>query len=125
MQKNTVPTHLLVANVLQRVRHHGNTHIDQIRGGHLEHLLAELLAILVDLLHRHRAHNGALVTLQRDQRNVLDLLFGFAQKLFASRQQHILVLALDLHLRNAGHRNWHALTGVHTGTFHLQRHCVQ
>lgn len=41
-------------NIFQGVADHANAHVDQIGGGHLEDLLGELLAILVDLLHTNK-----------------------------------------------------------------------
>lgn len=45
-------TNLIIVDVFQGVADHTDAHVDQVRGGHLEHLLRELLTILVDLLHR-------------------------------------------------------------------------
>lgn len=38
-------------NIFQGVADHANAHVDQVRGGHLEDLLGELLTVLVDLLY--------------------------------------------------------------------------
>lgn len=120
-----VSAYLLIADILQRVGHDGNAHVDQVGRSDLEHLFRELLAILVDLLDRHRPHDGTLVAFERHQGDVLDFGFRFAEELLARRQQHVLVLALDLHLRDAGHGDRHALAGVHGRAFHLQRHGVE
>ena len=37
-------------NIFERVADDTDPHVDQIRGGHLEDLLGELLTVLVDLL---------------------------------------------------------------------------
>lgn len=37
-------------NIFESVADHANAHVDQVRGGHLEDLLGELLPVLVDLL---------------------------------------------------------------------------
>ena len=50
-------------------------------------------------LHRHGSHDGPLVPLERLQRHLRDLLVRLAQELLARRQQHLLVLTLDLDLR--------------------------
>lgn len=118
-------TYLLIADVLQRVGHHRDAHVDQVGRGDFEHLLGELLPVLVDFLDRHRAHDGTLVAFQGNQCNMLDFRFGLAEELLARRQQHVLVLALDFDLGNAGHGNWHTLAGVHGWTFHLQCHRVE
>lgn len=43
-------SYFFVANVFESVGDDGDAHVDQVRGGHLEDLLGELLAILVDFL---------------------------------------------------------------------------
>lgn len=43
--------YLIIMNIFQGVADHANAHVDQIGGGHLEDLLGELLAVLVDLLY--------------------------------------------------------------------------
>lgn len=42
--------YLIVMDVFQSVADHTDSHVDQIGRGHLEHLLGELLTVLVDLL---------------------------------------------------------------------------
>lgn len=42
--------YLIVMDVFQSVADHADSHVDQIGRGHLEHLLGELLTVLVDLL---------------------------------------------------------------------------
>ncbi len=37
-------------DIFERVADHADAHVDQVRGSHLEHLLGELLSVLVDLL---------------------------------------------------------------------------
>ena len=49
-------------------------------------------------LYGHIAHYGSLVALKGLLRNGAYLTRGFAQKLLASRLQHIFILALNLHL---------------------------
>ena len=44
-------SYLVVADVLESVAHHTDAHVDQIRGGHLEHGFGELLTIFVDFLY--------------------------------------------------------------------------
>uniref|UniRef100_A0A2M4DLA0 Putative secreted protein n=1 Tax=Anopheles darlingi TaxID=43151 RepID=A0A2M4DLA0_ANODA len=121
----TAAAYLFIADILQRVGYYRYAHVDQIGRGNFEHLLGELLAILVDLLDRHRAHDRPLVALERYQCNVLDFGLRFPEELLASRQQHILILALDLNLRNPGHGNWYALARVHGRALDLQRHRVE
>lgn len=41
-------------NIFECVADDTNPHVDQIRGGHLEDLLGELLTVLVDLLYTIR-----------------------------------------------------------------------
>ena len=41
---------LLVPNIFEGVGDDGNPHVDEIAAGNLEHLLGELLPVLVDLL---------------------------------------------------------------------------
>lgn len=52
-------------DVLERVADHADAHVDQVRGGHLEHLLGELLTVLVDLLQQqhtvHTSDTGATI----------------------------------------------------------------
>ena len=43
-------SYFFVANVFESVGDDGDAHVDQVGGGHLEDLLGELLAILVDFL---------------------------------------------------------------------------
>ena len=43
-------SHLVVVDVLQGVADHADAHVYQVRRRHLEHLLRELLPVLVDLL---------------------------------------------------------------------------
>ena len=50
-------TNLVVVNVFERVADHADAHVDQVRGGHLEHLLRKLLTVLVDLLQGKDIHN--------------------------------------------------------------------
>lgn len=119
------PTYLFIADILDRVRDDSDAHVDQIGRSDLKHPFAELLAVLVDLLDSHRAHDCTLVSLQCDQGDVLNLSLSLAQELLASCQQHVLVLSLDLNLGNASDRDWYALTGVHAGALHCQSHCVQ
>ena len=45
-----ISSYLVIPDVLERVRHDCDAHVDQIGRRNLEHLLGELLAILVDLL---------------------------------------------------------------------------
>ena len=47
----------------------------------------------------HGAHDGPLVSLERLQRHLGDLLLALAQKLLARRQEHLLVLTLDFNLK--------------------------
>ena len=49
-------------------------------------------------LNGHRAHDSALMALQRLQRDLSNLRFVLTEEELASVQQHFLVLALDLHL---------------------------
>ena len=51
-------------------------------------------------LHCHRAHDRSLVTLQSLQSNLSYLVLCLAEKLLAGRQQHLLILTLDLDLNN-------------------------
>jgi len=90
---------VLVIDVLDGVRHHRDAHVAQIPRRDVEHRLGKLLAVLVDLLHRHGTHNGALVPFQRHHRDVPDLRFGLAQKLLARNVQRLVVARVDLHLR--------------------------
>ena len=53
----------------------------------------------------HGAHDGPLVPLERLERHLRDLLVRLAQELLARRQQHLLVLALDLDLLRAADSN--------------------
>ena len=53
----------------------------------------------------HGAHDGPLVPLERLERHLRDLLVRLAQELLARRQQHLLVLALDLDLHRAADSN--------------------
>ena len=46
----------------------------------------------------HGPHDGPLVPLERLERHLRDLLVRLAQELLARRQQHLLVLTLDLDL---------------------------
>ena len=51
-------SHLLVVDVLDGVRDDADAHVHQIRRGHLEHGLGELLAVLVDFLSLEREQKG-------------------------------------------------------------------
>lgn len=42
--------YLIIMNIFERVADNTNSHVDQVRGGHLKDLLRELLTVLVDLL---------------------------------------------------------------------------
>ena len=53
----------------------------------------------------HGAHDGPLVPLERLERHLRDLLVRLAQELLARRQQHLLVLTLDLDLLRAADSN--------------------
>lgn len=77
-------THLFVTDILQCVRHDGDSHVHKIAASHFEYLLTELFAIFVNFLYGHRPHNRTLVALERNQGDVLDLRLRFAQELFAS-----------------------------------------
>lgn len=54
-------------DVFQSVADHTNSHVDQIRRGHLEHLLGELLTVLVDLLSANT--NKLLIGMTKYQQN--------------------------------------------------------
>lgn len=43
-------TYLVIMHIFERITDHTDTHVDQVRGGHLEHLLRKLLTVLIDLL---------------------------------------------------------------------------
>lgn len=116
---------LVVAQVLDGVRDDHEAHVQQVGRGHFEDLLRELLAVLVDLLDAHGSHDGPLMTLQRLQSDLADLLFAFAEKLLTGEHQHFLVLSLYLDLCDSGDGNGHPLVGVHQRALHNQRHCVQ
>lgn len=77
-------TYLFVADILQCVWHNLNAHVNQIRRSHLEDLFGELLAIFINFFYSHRSHNCTLMSFKRYKCNMLDLRFGFSQKLFAS-----------------------------------------
>lgn len=53
----------------------------------------------------HQSHDSTLMAFQRLQRDLLNLLFRFAQKLLASGRQHLLVLPLNFHLKNVQSSN--------------------
>lgn len=114
--------YLIVVNVFERVADDTNPHVDQVRRGHFEDLLGELLPVLVDLLHTstlmgaslwnagtnrlfntnlhgQMSDDGSLMTLQRLQRNLGNLTLGFAHEHLTGSGQHLLVLALDFHLK--------------------------
>lgn len=46
--------YLIVMNIFESVADDTDSHVDQIRRGHLEDLLRELLTVLVDLLCANR-----------------------------------------------------------------------
>lgn len=122
---NAKSVYLFVADIFECIGDDGDAHVHQIGRCDFEHLFAELLAILVNLLDGHGAHDGTLMPLQSDQCDVLNFAFIFTQKLFACGQQHVFILTLDLHLGNAGHRNWYTLAGVHAWTLHCKGHRIQ
>lgn len=45
-------TDLFVADILERVGHDGDSHVDKVRRGNFKYLSAELLTILVDFLQK-------------------------------------------------------------------------
>lgn len=53
---------LLVVDVLQSVADHADAHVDQVGRGHLEHLLRELLPVLVDFLREKDVHGKHTVS---------------------------------------------------------------
>ena len=87
--------------------------------------LRELLSIFVDLLDAHTGHDCTLMSLQGFLGHMFDLLFSLAEKLFTGRAEHLHVLALNLHLGNARHRDGHTLLGVHFRAGNAQRHRVE
>ena len=56
--------YLVIVNILERVADHTDAHVDQVGRRHLEDLLRELLAVLVDLLqgalHRGQSHRDTV-----------------------------------------------------------------
>ena len=61
--------------------------------------ILNLPASVATHLDGHGPHDCPLVPLERLQRHLRDLLVRLAQELLARRQQHLLVLTLDLDLR--------------------------
>ena len=59
--------HLVVPDVFERVGDDGDAHVDQVRRGHLEHLLRKLLPVLVDFL---KGEENSLVISVTDGHNV-------------------------------------------------------
>jgi len=65
-----VCSHLFVSDILERVRHDGDAHVNQIGGGHFEDLLAELLAVFVNFLSNKTRTVNSTVTRKKYIRDV-------------------------------------------------------
>ena len=65
---------VLVADVADGEGVDAQPHVGEVAGRDLLHLLRELVAVLVDVLDRQRAEDGAQVALHRLQRDLGDLL---------------------------------------------------
>ena len=88
----------LIPDILQCVGYHHDPHVVQVDTRDLKHFGGESLAVPVDLLHGHVAHDRPLVALHRLKANLENLIHRLASKLFRSKGQHFFVRAIDFHL---------------------------
>ena len=102
---------LAVADVADGEADDAQAHVRHVAGGHFLHLRGEGIAVLVDVLHRHRAEDRAQMAFQGLHGDVLDLLGALAQELLGGGGDGD-VVALDLDLRHAIHAHRHAFAGV-------------
>ena len=67
---------LAVANVANGEADDAQAHVGHVAGGHFLDFRSEGVAVLVNVLHRHRAENGAQMAFQGLGGDVLDLVDG-------------------------------------------------
>lgn len=71
--------YLIIMNIFERVADNADSHVDQVRGGHLEDLLRELLAVLVDLLHTETYRHVNIVLRILQTQCLSTLFYGYLQ----------------------------------------------
>ena len=95
-------------------------HVGHVASGDFLDLRGESVAILINLLDRHRAQDRAQVPLERLHGDVLDGVGVLAEKLLR-RGRDGNVVALDLDLRDPVDLHRHALAGVDLGRVDIDR----
>ena len=109
---------LRVANVANGEADNAQAHVGHVAGGHFLHLRGKGVAVLVNLLHRHRAEDGAQMAFKRLRGDVADFVGVLAQELF-SRGSDRDVVPFDFDLRHAVHLHRHAFAGVNFRGLHV------
>ena len=102
---------LAVLDVADGEADDAQAHVRHVARRHFLHLLGEGVAVLVNVLHRHRAQDRAQMAFQRLHGDVLDVLGVLAQELLGGGGDGN-VVALDLDLRHAVHAHGHAFAGI-------------
>ncbi len=109
---------LAVANVADGEADDAQAHVGHVAGGHFLDFGGEGVAVLVNVLDRHRAENGAQMAFEGLRGDVLDFVDGLAQDLFGGGGDGD-VVALDLDLRHAIDFDRHAFAGIDLGRLHV------
>jgi hypothetical protein len=112
---------VLVAQVADGEGVDAESHVAQVAGRDLLHLLGELVAVLVDVLDAERAQDRAQVALHGLQRDPRDLLRRLSQEPLGGGVKRGLVFP-DLDLRDAVHHDGDSLRGVDLGGRHVEGH---
>ena len=87
-------------------------------------LEANCVAVLVNVLHGHRAENGAQVAFQGLRRDTLDVVNGLAQELLGGGGDGD-VVAFDFDLGHAIHLHRHAFAGIDLRRLHINGQQLQ
>ena len=115
---------LVVADVADGEAHDFEAHVGHVGPGHLADALGERFAVLINVLDRHGAEDGALGPFERLQGDLRDLALGLADELLRRRADGLLG-ARHLHLRHAVHGDGHALFRVDLGRLHGEGHDLE
>jgi hypothetical protein len=99
---------LRVANIADGKADNAQAHVGHVAGGDFLDFGGEGVAVLVNILHGHRAQNGAQVAFQGLRGHALDFVNGLAQDLFGGGGDGD-VVAFDFDLGHAVHLDRHAL----------------
>ncbi len=115
---------LAIADVTNREAHNTQAHVGHIPGGDLLYLRCKRIAILIDVLYRHRTENCPQMAFESLCGDVLYLLGSFAEELLGCRGNRD-VVALDLDLCHTVYADRNALAGVDLRGLHVDGQQLQ